>query len=88
MENLEFEIKKIISILCMGRKTPEEIFLTDSLQVDLGLDSLAMIELLIAIEETFEIFITDEDLINQDQWMQTVNSVIEYMMPKLMQREK
>ncbi len=83
MENIELELKKILSRISLGKIPAQEIQMTDSLQMNLGLDSLAIIELLVAIEETFGIRMSDEDLLNQDQWMQTVNSVFSFVTARL-----
>ena len=45
---------------CM--KPSDAIQPSDSLQHDLGLDSLSVIELIFAIEEKFQIEVTDEEL--------------------------
>lgn len=50
-----------------------------SLRDDLGLDSMATIELLFRIEETFEIQIPDEDL----HKLMTVGDVIAYVEQKI-----
>ena len=83
MRDAEHTIKQIIASLSMDGKSPEEIKPTDSLQLDLGMDSLALIELLIALEETLGIFFSDEDLLHQEDWTQTVGSVAEFVGGKI-----
>lgn len=56
-----------------------KIRLEDNLRNDLGLDSLAMIELLFKIEETFDLEIPNEDLSE----ITTVGDVISYMERRL-----
>jgi acyl carrier protein len=56
-----------------------KIRLEDNLRKDLGLDSLAMIELLFKIEETFDLEIPNEDLSE----ITTVGDVIAYMERRL-----
>lgn len=51
----------------------------DHLRDDLGLDSMAVIELLYKIEETFNIQIPDQDL----QGLSTVGSVASYVQHRL-----
>src|SRR5262245_24447928 len=51
----------------------------DSLREDLGLDSLAMIELLFRIEETFDLEIPNEDLLK----LNTVGDVTGYIEARL-----
>ncbi|MEW6544979.1 MAG: acyl carrier protein [Nitrospirota bacterium] len=53
----------------------------DSLRDDLGLDSMATIELLFRIEEAFDLQIPDEDL----QHLRTVADVIHYVEGRLNQ---
>lgn len=57
------------------RRDVDSILPEDSLRDDLGLDSMATIELLFRIEETFDFQIPDEDL----QGLQTVADVIAYV---------
>jgi acyl carrier protein len=56
-----------------------KIGLHDDLRKDLGLDSLAMIELLFKIEETFDLEIPNEDL----SQITTVGDVIAYVERRL-----
>jgi acyl carrier protein len=57
------------------KKDQRKIAATLSLREDLGLDSLAIIELLYRIEEAFNLSIPDEDL----EKLQTVGDVIVYI---------
>ena len=57
------------------KKDERKLAPTLSLREDLGLDSLAIIELLYRIEEVFNLSIPDEDL----EKLQTVGDVIAYI---------
>jgi acyl carrier protein len=57
------------------KKDQRKLAATLSLQEDLGLDSLAIIELLYRIEEAFNLSIPDEDL----EKLHTVGDVIVYI---------
>ncbi len=61
------------------KQDPTTIHPHHTLRDDLGLDSMAMIELLFRIEETFDLQIPDDDL----QGLVTVSDVIEYVERKL-----
>ncbi len=53
----------------------EEVTLESNLDDDLGADAIDFIEILIAIEEEFDIEIPDEDAEKLD----TVNDIVEYI---------
>ncbi len=61
------------------QRDPRTIRLEDHLRDDLGLDSMATIELLFRIEEAFDIQIPDEDL----QQLRRVGDVISYVQERL-----
>jgi acyl carrier protein len=61
------------------RRNPESIKPDHHLRDDLGLDSMAVIELLYKIEEAFDIQIPDEDLVR----LSTVAAVCEYVEHRL-----
>jgi acyl carrier protein len=82
MEQVELKVKELLSKLSLVSKTPDSIKTTDSLETDLGLDSLAFIELLVVMEESFNVVISDEDLLYQQEWMQTVGSLTSFMSSK------
>ncbi len=54
---------------------PEEVTLESSFIDDLGADSLDIVELVMALEEEFDIEIPDEDA----EKISTVNDVVEYI---------
>lgn len=54
---------------------PEEVTLESSFIEDLGADSLDIVELVMALEEEFDIEIPDEDA----EKISTVNDVVEYI---------
>lgn len=57
------------------KRDPATILTTQHLREDLGLDSMAVIELLYRIEETFDLQIPDQDLAG----MTTVGHVAKYI---------
>ncbi|HET9846888.1 MAG TPA: acyl carrier protein [Nitrospira sp.] len=61
------------------RRNPESIEPDQHLRDDLGLDSMAVIELLYKIEEAFDIQIPDEDLVR----LSTVGAVCQYVTHRL-----
>ena len=72
--------EKIITALAdYLRRNPESIEPAHHLRDDLGLDSMAVIELLYKIEEAFDIQIPDEDLVR----LSTVEAVCEYVEHRL-----
>ncbi|MDI6601422.1 MAG: acyl carrier protein [Thermoanaerobacteraceae bacterium] len=54
---------------------PEEVALESSFIDDLGADSLDIVELIMALEEEFDLEIPDEDA----EKISTVNDVVEYI---------
>jgi acyl carrier protein len=72
--------EKIIKALAdYLRRHPDSIEPDHHLRDDLGLDSMAVIELLYKIEEAFDIQIPDQDLIG----LSTVGTVCEYVERRL-----
>ncbi|HEY7128090.1 MAG TPA: acyl carrier protein [Nitrospira sp.] len=61
------------------RRDPKTIEADHHLRDDLGLDSMAVIELLYKIEEVFNIQIPDQDLVG----LSTVGSVVHYVDQRL-----
>ncbi len=75
-ENLEERVKKIIVTqlaVDMSEVTPQSQFVQD-----LGADSLDTVELVMALEEEFDIEIPDEDA----EKIKTVNEAVEYIKDK------
>ena len=71
--------EEIREIICEQLKAkPEEVKLETSLIEDLAVDSLDTIELVMALEEKFNIEIPDEDA----EGMNTVDDVIRYVAKK------
>ena len=58
---------------------PDTILLTQHLRDDLGLDSMAVIELLYRIEEAFDLQIPDQDLVG----LTNVSQVVQYVEKRL-----
>ena len=73
---IEQQVKDIISER-FGNK-PEEVTLSARLKNDLGADELDMVELTMAIEETFNLSISDEDA---EEWG-TVGDIVNYVREK------
>ena len=67
--------EKVKEILKCDLSIKDEILYSDSLSADLDLDSLEIIELVMALEDDFKVSIPDEDC---EAWV-TVGDVIEYM---------
>src|SRR5688572_28845989 len=67
----------IVDIGCM--KPIETITMEDSLEHDLGVDSLMAIEFLVALEETFDITILDSDILQREQWMSTIGTIVDFI---------
>lgn len=61
------------------KRDPATILITQHLRDDLGLDSMAVIELLYRVEETFDLQIPDQDLVG----MTTVGHVVNYVEKRL-----
>jgi acyl carrier protein len=57
------------------KRDPATILITQHLRDDLGLDSMAVIELLYRIEEVFDLQIPDQDLMG----LMTVGHVVSYV---------
>ena len=83
MDHVTSRVNQILADLNTFHKEAKDISSSDSLQVDLGLDSLQIIECLTAIEDTFGITITDNELIEQEEWMQTAGTLIDFIRCKL-----
>ena len=61
------------------KRDPATILVTQHLRDDLGLDSMAVIELLYRIEEAFDLQIPDQDLVG----LTTVGHVVSYVEKRL-----
>lgn len=61
------------------KRDPSTILITQQLRDDLGLDSMAVIELLYRIEEAFDLQIPDQDLVG----LTTVGHVVSYVEKRL-----
>ena len=61
------------------KRDPATILTTQHLRDDLGLDSMAVIELLYRIEEAFDLQIPDQDLVG----LTTVGHVVNYVVKRL-----
>ena len=73
-------MRKIVAALAdYLKRDPGKIQADHHLRDDLGLDSMAVIELLYKIEETFDLQIPDQDLVG----LSTVGAVAEYVERRL-----
>lgn len=72
--------KKVKEIVCEQLDVSEEdVVLAASFVDDLGADSLDQVELIMAMEEEFDVSISDEDA----EKMSTVQNAIDYIMKAL-----
>lgn len=70
---------KVREIVCQNLDVdPEKIKMETSFVDDLGADSLAVVELVLALEEAFEIDIPDEDT----ETLATFKDVVDYIKAK------
>jgi acyl carrier protein len=83
MDKVESVIKRRIADFSLKGINESDIDMSDSLIVDLNLDSLAMLELLISLEQDLGIVVTDEDLMDHENWMETVGSLIGFFKSKM-----
>ena len=68
--------KKVIEIICAQLEvSPDQVKATASFTEDLKADSLAVVELVLQLEETFKIEIPDEDA----EQIKTVQDAIDYI---------
>lgn len=68
--------EKIREILCEQLDLEEEeITMSSSIEDDLGADSLDMVDLVMSIEDEFEISVADEDVEN----IKTVGDIVHYI---------
>lgn len=69
--------QRVVAIIAehLGVETPEDVSSEASLASDLGADSLDMVEIIMAMEEEFDIEIPDEDA----EEIETVGEVIAYV---------
>jgi len=71
---------KVRDIVCQQLDVdPEQVKLETSFVEDLGADSLAVVELVLALEEAFEIDIPDEDT----ETLRTFKDAVEYIAAKV-----
>ncbi|MDN5317760.1 MAG: acyl carrier protein [Thermoanaerobacterium sp.] len=71
---MEFEKIRDIIVEQLG-VDPEEVTMESSFIDDLGADSLDIVELIMALEEEFDVEISDEDA----EKIKTVGDVVEYL---------
>jgi len=77
-EDVVFE--KLATIISTKTKVKkEEITLDSDFELDLNLDSLDIVEILMAIEDEFNITISDDDI----QKLKTVKDAVEYIRSKI-----
>jgi len=83
MVSVEEEVRRLVFERTVGAVAAEQIPNDASLRDELGIDSLGMVELLLAIEEKFVFTIPDEDLIVQEDWMSSVETLTAYVSRRL-----
>lgn len=79
------ELRERVFELLMELTSMEEISEYDELAGDLGLDSLGMITLLVAIEDTFHIELEESDM--DPLALQTVDDIVQLLEKYLEERE-
>ncbi|GAB4157868.1 MAG: hypothetical protein Fur0021_27220 [Candidatus Promineifilaceae bacterium] len=79
MRNAIFlQVKEILSKINGQIDAGRELTL-DTKWRDLGMDSLQTIDFIVAVEDSFDFVIPDDDLLIQDQWMKTLGSIVSYI---------
>ena len=79
MSDTDVTSKIVVALADYLKRDPKTIHSDHHLRDDLGLDSMAVIELLYKIEETFDIQIPDQDLVG----LSTVGGVADYVRTRL-----
>ena len=79
--DVEFTVKQLLAQVSQGKVHPSDLDINDPLQ-EIGIDSLSMIQLMVELEKTFRISISDEDIILQEEWAQTAGSLIKFISSK------
>jgi acyl carrier protein len=78
-KNMVFEKVRAILVDQLGIDDEEKITMEASITDDLGADSLDVVDLIMSLEEEFDIEIPDEDVEN----MKTVGDIVKYVESKL-----
>ncbi len=83
-------IEEIFKVLCelvaeQFAKDPEDITMDTAFEGDLGADSVDLVELVMAMEEEFEVGEIEEDELNS---LKTVGDAVNYVAAKLKQNEQ
>jgi len=84
MDNSIFEKLRKIVFNVLGNIREEQIIAEAKFKDDFGADSLDTIEIMMAIEEEFNIEIPDEDLVE----LATVRQVVDYISRRLAEKAK
>ena len=79
MSDTDVTLKIVAALADYLKRDPKTIHSDHHLRDDLGLDSMAVIELLYKIEEAFDIQIPDQDLVG----LSTVGAVADYVRTRL-----
>jgi len=82
--------EEIFKVLCelvaeQFAKDPEDITMDTAFEGDLGADSVDLVELVMAMEEEFEVGEIEEDELNS---LKTVGDAVNYLAAKLKQNEQ
>ncbi len=77
------KLKEIIASLCVGDVTPESILEGSVLNLDYGMDSITLVNLIVELEDAFGIEFSDDDFGNQDLFQfNTLNHIVEQKIEK------
>lgn len=82
----DFVLKKLDNIANYGTKRRIAIFPESFLIKDLNLDSLDAVELVVSIEEKFNISISDEEIFKMEHLQ--VKQLISFLEKKIIKKEK
>jgi acyl carrier protein len=81
-EEIELEIKKVINEVLKLDIAPDDIAGNDSFFTEtLGLDSLNLINFVVALEEKYDIIIDDDDL--RVELFENINTITQYIVNKI-----
>lgn len=74
-------VRELVAHFSPVRSRADEIDVNDSFD-DLSIDSMSMAELLLEVEQEFGVVATEEELLNQQRWLQTPQSLILFILER------